>query len=504
METRYLNFLCCGMALMFSVTASQVRAQGGIPLWTNRYIGPSPNGGDQPFALAVDSSGHAVVTGTTYTGNSIEFATVAYSKGGVPLWTNRYKGPANDNEPAAATIDSIGNVFVTGTSIQMTNPPYNYDYATVAYSNTGIPLWTNRFNGAANSYDFASAIAVDRSNNVFVTGRSVGSSFVSEYTTIKYSNSGMPLWTNRYAESGNNSAAHAIAVTTNGDVLVTGSYNAASGDVNCATIKYSNGGAPLWTNRYGAPALHESGNSIAVDNAGNAFVTGQADGGSSASIVFFTIAYSPAGAPLWTNLYTGPGAIPSGPFTIAVDSSGRVFVAAGRVTIKYSQAGVPLWTNQFDGVQTEAVAADRKGNVFVTGIAFGTTAAFDYVTVAYANSGTPLWTNRYCGPGNGDNRPAAIAVDSGGDVFVTGISSLGISLYNYRYATIMYSPTVPAPVPLVFQMINSQLVLSWTNPAFSLQSATQLSEPFTDITGAVSPYTNTPAGAQQFFRLISN
>ena len=35
-----------------------------------------------------------------------------------------------------------------------------------------VGVWTNRFNGASNSLDFAQALAVDRDGNVFVTGYS--------------------------------------------------------------------------------------------------------------------------------------------------------------------------------------------------------------------------------------------------------------------------------------------------------------------------------------------
>jgi hypothetical protein len=61
-----------------------------------------------------------------------------------------------------------------------------------------VALWTNRYNGSGNGEDFADAIAVDGSGNVFVTGWSAGSSVFDDYATVAYSNAGEPLWTNRY------------------------------------------------------------------------------------------------------------------------------------------------------------------------------------------------------------------------------------------------------------------------------------------------------------------
>ena len=96
-------------------------------------------------------------------------------------------------------IDNAGNVFVTGNSLDSTNE----DYVTIKYSNSGIPLWTNRYHGPGNGDDVPAAIALDGSGNVFVTGRSSGSPPPDylpppDYATIKYSSLGVPLWTNIY------------------------------------------------------------------------------------------------------------------------------------------------------------------------------------------------------------------------------------------------------------------------------------------------------------------
>jgi hypothetical protein len=90
-------------------------------------------------------------------------------------------------------VDVNGNVVVAGSS-NSTNGWPDTDYLTIKYSGMGVPLWTNRYSGPANGPDRAYAVAVDSSGNVFVTGESWnGTTF--DYVTIKYSSAGVPLLT---------------------------------------------------------------------------------------------------------------------------------------------------------------------------------------------------------------------------------------------------------------------------------------------------------------------
>jgi len=421
-------------------------SSAGVPLWTNRYSGPV-NSSDVPFAIAVDAGGNVFVTG--YSANSVTFpndyafATIKYSSSGIPLWTNRYDSPGTGNDIAVSiAVDLGGNVIVAGRS-----PDGNFtDYATLKYSNTGTPVWTNRFSGSVDSTNWVSAMAVDASGNVFVTGYSIGSGTSHDFATVAYSSAGLPLWTNLFNHPDNNTdVPTAIAVDAGGNVLVTGYSHGLVTSYDFATIKYSGAGVPLWTN-YGNAYARD----VAVDSSGNVFVTGSSSDESGSASDWVTTAYSGAGAPLWTNSYNGPDRTRFDSGTgVAVDSNGNVFVTGESdgdyATIKYSSAGVPLWTNRYNGPgdyyddRVTDIAVDANGNVFITGSSIDYNLFVgDFVTIAYSSTGDALWTNRFNRSDGGENDGAsAIVVDASGNVIVTG-TSYG-SETSYDFATIKYS-----------------------------------------------------------------
>ena len=481
-----------GLSCAMLLCPPSAHGQGGVPLWTNLYDGGY--GDDGASGITVDASGNLFVTGhSRNSASDYDYVTIKYSTTGLPLWTNRYDGGYGDNP--GITVDASGNLFVTGSS---RNAASDSDGVTIKYSNAGVPLWTNIYAGPGNSDDYLGAIAVDSEGNVFVTGTSSGN-----YLTVAYSNAGAPLWTNLYDKGVSGDFAVALALDNTGNLFVTGNSYGGSSDDDYATVAYSNAGVPLWTNRYNGPGnFFDDANGIAVDSNGNVLVTGWSVGSRSTGIA--TIKYSNAGVPLWTNRYDGPGK-DDGAYAITVDSSGNVIVAGYSsggaatgfnfdfVTIKYSSEGALLWTRRYNSTTNSAVgralAVDNNGNIFVTG---STSAGSS--TIAYSTVGAALWTNQYNGS------LSKVIVDGNGNVFVTGSSSNGT---DDDYVTIKYSSSLPPSAFLDFQLLNNQLVLSWTKAGFTLQSAPLASGTFTNIPGATSPYTNSMTSAQQYFRLTT-
>ncbi len=365
-------------------------------LWVARYNGPGDDA-DCAKAIAIDGSGNVYVTGSSQgSGTSDDYATIKYNSLGDTLWVRRYNGPGNNNDGASAiTVNDSGNVYVTGVSYL--SGTYE-DYATIKYNSAGDTLWVRRYNGPGDSTDVACGIAVN-GDYVYVTGKSYGVGTFYDYATIKYNSVGDTLWVRRYNRPGNDwDVANAIAVDGSGNVYVAGySYGA------CATIKYGPAGDTLWVRRYYSGAGSYMANAIAVDGSGNVYVTGCWTCPEGCCKDYLTIKYSPAGDTLWVRMYDGPDGTPIG-----------------------------------DWDEANAIGVDDSGNVYVTGYSYGS-GIYDYATIKYNSSGDTLWVRRYNGPGNGYDKAKAIAVDREGDIYVTGYSE-GVGT-GYDYATIKYNTT---------------------------------------------------------------
>ncbi len=365
-------------------------------------------------------------------------------------WVAIYDGPGNNNDGATSLAVGGGNVYVTGSSYDSVT---DEDYATVKYDNSGNQVWVARYNGLGNFSDAATCLAVD-GGNVYVTGWSWGSGTGRDYATVKYDAFGNQMWVARYNGPGNGwDEASSLALDGGGNVYVTGWSEGSGTYDDYATVKYDASGNQIWVAHYDGPLNGEDhANSMAVDGGGNVYVTGGSY--SNVSQDYATVKYDVLGNQLWVARYNGPANFDDEAQSLAVDDGGNVYVTGKSTgwgtyddyaTIKYDCFGNWVWAARYNGPENwydlpYSLALDGGGNVYVTGRSFGSGTGYDYTTIKYDASGNRLWVARYNGPaGNGWDQANSIAVDDNCNVYITGESARFLfSPYNYDYATVKY------------------------------------------------------------------
>jgi PKD repeat protein len=365
----------------------------------------------------------------------------------------RYDGPGNSQDwPSGIVLDSSGNIYVTGMS---GGNGTGADYATIKYDSSGNEQWVARYNGSGNDTDNPRDLTVDSSGNIYVTGTSKNADGNSDYATIKYDSNGNQSWVARYNHSASsNDGAWAITVNSSGNIYVTGH---SSGDY--ATIAYDSFGNELWVARYNGPAnMGDGAEFMTLDSSGNVYVIGRSEGIGTDND-YATIKYDPQGNELWVARYNGPENEFDYPKGIVTDSLGNVYVTGREnldtnpnyATIAYNSSGDELWVARYDGPgngndHARDLTIDSFGNIYVTGDSVGSGTSADFATVAYDSNGTELWVMRYNGPGNGFDGGWAIATDSSGNVYVTGHDAG--SGTGSDFCTIKYSQAFPNQLPV--------------------------------------------------------
>ena len=228
--------------------------------------------------------------------------------------------------------------------------------------------------------------------------------------------------------------AYDLAIGPSGTIYVTGSSWGIGTGTDCDTVAYDQDGNELWSATYDEPGgWGDSMFAITVDSSEKIYVTGTSHN-QMTHYDYVTISYDSDGNELWTARYNGPGNSGDRAWAIVADNSGCVYITGESngnpynedyATIKYDSSGNQVWVARWSGPSTGteralAIALDSLGNVYVTGIGHYGDTRWDYTTIKYDSMGNELWIARYSAADYGLEGGKAIATDSSNRVYITG------------------------------------------------------------------------------------
>ncbi len=386
-----------------------------------------------------------------------------------------------------------GNVFGFNTSIKTLNsnetfvidPSPNLDWGT--------------YYGSAND-EAGNSTAVDPAGNVVLAGQSNSSTNIAttgafqviygggtnDAFVAKFNSAGALQWCTYYGGNGDDNGL-SVAVTNGGLIYLAGQttstasiatggahQTAYGGLFDAFLVKLDGTGSMLWATYYGG-ATYDSGNAVATDALGNAFLIGFTDSptqiasggafqtGFNGIYDAFVVKFNPAGTRLWGTYFGGAG--DDYGLSAATDNIGNIYFS-GQTASSSSLASVgahqPVWGGNNDafiakfntsgginwatyygasGSETSfACTTDASGNAYLGGQTTSTTAiatagaqqtlnvggTSDAFVAKFNSLGVRQW-GTYFGDG-GNDAINSMVCDAALNIYVTGGTTSGINI----------------------------------------------------------------------------
>ena len=431
------------------------------------YLGGTAE--DDGNAIAVDGSGNAYVTGQTqsnhfpgttggYIGGFDVFVTKISADGSTLDYSTYVGGTGNDSGNAIA-VDMSGDAFVAGGTasnnfpttvgvLQKTFGAGNFDAFVFGLLSNGTLIYSTYLGGTGD--DVANGLALDNAGNAYIVGSTTSTNFPPSVNSIsgetaggfamELNSSASALIYSTYIGAGGNDFASAVAVDSAGNTYVTGATQSPSfvttpnavqtkcgSDGNCngalydafVTVIKPMGSGLVYSTFLGGEAKDE-GFGIAVDSAGDAYVTGFTQSmhfplgvsrlqgtlkGSGTSDAFVS-ELNPTGSQLLNSTYLGGSGNDSG-LAIAVDNQQNAYVTGVTSSSDFPTVN-PTQPN--NGGQNDAFVSEFNpgGSLLVFSTYLGGSGSENTSTSGATGGGGSL---------------AGIAVDSAANIYVTGSTS---------------------------------------------------------------------------------
>ncbi len=355
-------------------------------------------------------------------------------------YTRQY-GTALDDSLTGITSDTLGNVYISGNSM---NSDFNGFIR--KYSSEGTLLWTK-----TKSIISIDGITLDNNGKVYIAGSyATGSLLATRHFVYleKYNSNGSLIWTKSFkaepASDPTRMIVNGIATDPNGNGFIIMLFERAYWPYQTRQVfikKYNSSGLPIWEKPAGNSSPYTSRPVLAVDKSGKTYT---AINSAIHQRWNTTISqFDSQGDPIWSTLFNAM------PFTtdnyvhgITADSDGNLLIAGITKTSlegvnlgfydafirKYDNTSAVLWTRQFGTAANDyanSLTTDTAGNVYLAGSSSGTLSStnrgtFDAVMRKYGRNGEFLHSRQF---GTTEFDIAnVIRLDTVGNLYVAGHS----------------------------------------------------------------------------------
>jgi len=463
----------------YDVFVAKLDSSGSSLLYYT-YLGGDDN--EYGYGIAVDPDGNAYVTGRTrsagwatdgaydptHNGGYDVFAAKLNRTGSSLLYSTYLGGDGNEYGYGIA-VDPDGNAYVTGhtrSSGWATAGAYDtthdgeYDVFVAKLGSTGSSLLYCTYLGG-DGYEYGYGIAADAAGNAYVTGytRSAGWATAGAYDTThngdtdvfvaKLNPIGSSLLYCTYLGGEGGDDGYDIGVDAEGNAYVTGHTRSVGWATDGAYNTTHNGGYDVFVAKVGSTGSsllyctylggdgYEFGYGIAVDAAGNAYVTGGTESSGWATDWAYDPTYNgewdvfvaklnSTGSRLQYCTYLGGGGGDDG-YDIAVDPASNAYVTGRTDSSGWATTGFdPIYDGNNDAFVARMWFNEPPTDISLTGTAVSENAAD--ATVVGTLSGTDP---------NGDALAFSLLDDAGGRFEISGTDLVVAdgTLLDYESAT---------------------------------------------------------------------
>ena len=341
-------------------------------------------------------------------------------------WVVNFAGAGgSDDGNGGVAFDSQNNIYVVGVGYTSSTGDFRQKGIIGKFSSSGSLIWQKNVTntGITSGYTQINGVAVDSSDNVYITGAQ-RNALIPEQTTFtaKLNSSGTLQWQshlgvgNSIVGAGSNVLySQGIEIGTTGDVFIVG-LTSITGQRDVLLAKYNSSGSLQWQKNLGIGTnIQDESYGIGIGSTGTVYIGGYT--GVSTYRAWFA-AIDSSGNLQWQR-YIGNTALgdSNGVLGIGVDSSDNVYISGSDngpyvgvddfFLAKFDKTGTIQWQKYIGGTSYEyypsKIAFDSDNNLYFSGVTYDSTSAYsgtgDLALFKFNSSGDIQWQRAFGGSG---------------------------------------------------------------------------------------------------------